>query len=541
MKQMLKNVTAMLLVIVMLLSLAACGGSAEAGGETEAANALGGVNVESGTQAAEEEAPSGEIVGAKDTVNIQVYDDPGTLDPIYAGTGWNTPRDIFYETMWANGPDGNRVYILAESSEWISDTELVIKIRQGVTFANGNPLTAQDVLFTIKLWSETSSKLVYVQELDVDACYCSDDYTLHLILPKFNLIQDIVLGDIFIMDEESYNAEELATKPNGTGPYKLVEYVTNSHLIAEARDDYWKGTPHIKNVVCKVMDEGAVITAALEAGEIDALSNVPISDLEYISSMEDMYLVSKFSPKQVNIGFSKVGSIFENVDARKAVACAVERKAIIDIVYEGNASLPQTMFSAAAPDFEESYTQISDIVHNDGIANYERAKEFAEAAGLVGKEVSLILNGTDEFVAIAEIVQANLAEIGVTVNIQAYDKPTFDELIKDPTNYDMVIGNTTCPSGLGINILQVFPTLRTWCSLGAKQDEFMAMANDCVSTVDDAARAEKMLALTTMASEELPWFPLLDAVEVYGCKNSLENYKIYRLNEFMVDEWYWSE
>lgn len=173
--------------------------------------------------AGESNTPDTSSGGAvRDDVVIQVYGDAGTLDPIrcHQILGMHAVRASFYESLWCTGYwtengeqiETERAYQLAESMEELSETEILVHLRQGVTFSNGNPFTADDVLFTMKLYYD-STQFQYVENVDFDKTEIIDDYTIKIVFKSYNFEQIGRLNSMYIFDEESYDETSIRDKP----------------------------------------------------------------------------------------------------------------------------------------------------------------------------------------------------------------------------------------------------------------------------------------------------------------------------------------
>jgi ABC-type transport system substrate-binding protein len=156
---------------------------------------------------------------------------------------------------------------------------------------------------------------------------------------------------MLIMDKESYDETALATTPIGTGPYALKEYVTNSHMSVTARDDYWGNAPKIKNIDFKVVNEPAQVINALETKDVD-MATITVDDADYVKSLGDAVTVSNGGYTDVVLFSLLDTSPLASKEARYAVSYAIDRQAIVDIVYKGLSTVPHYPASQYTMDFE---------------------------------------------------------------------------------------------------------------------------------------------------------------------------------------------
>ena len=382
----------------------------------------------------------------RDTVNIAISSDQGTLDSVFHG-----PTDYFrilcciQETLWEILDDGTIEWVLATGYDVISDTQWIVHLREGVTFSNGNPFTAQDVVFSFKYLRDSGSMWgpAKTPSVDIDNWVVIDDYTLDMRMPGFHVEHPLLISDILIYDEESFDPEEASINPIGTGPYVLTDYVVNSYCTLERRDDYWGGMPKTKTLKFRVLAEPSQVINALETGMIDVCI-VATQDYEYVNNMPGMSVFGRYAPNWSSIGYNhEEPSIFQNVDARHAICYAINKEAIINLVYDGMARPMTYPNSIVNFDYEERFSY-SHPTYSIGY-DLDVAREYAEKAGLVGQEVVLMTAGSSTDVMLAEILQSMLSEIGIIVTIHNYDGAGFDAAGRDPTAWDMRLMTGICP------------------------------------------------------------------------------------------------
>ncbi len=153
-----KKFFAVLVAISLVFALVACGGGNDDNNNSN--------------------SPGGE---AKDTLTVAFTQDRGTLDPMYMiGYDSMNAMRMVYETLWDFDSNGEQVWILATGLEIIEPTVWHIHIREGVTFANGNPFTAEDVVFSLWRGNNRVGEPAYLPELNLDKTRALDDYTVEL-------------------------------------------------------------------------------------------------------------------------------------------------------------------------------------------------------------------------------------------------------------------------------------------------------------------------------------------------------------------------
>lgn len=504
-----KKILAVLLAAMMVLSLlAGCGGGKQpSGGKTPTQ-----------TPGSQQGGQTAEDPNETRTLKIAAMQDSGTLYPLGVTGGFVSVLYAFYEPLYDTLPDGSRVWILATALDRVSDLQYTLKIREGVTFSNGNPLTAEDVLFSMQKCAENPQFALNVKVVDFEKTKVVDDYTIDLWYTEYNASQEPGLASMFVMDKESFDESVLARTPIGTGPYLLEDYVTNSHVKCKAREDYWQGAPKIKNLEFKVINESAQMVNALETGDID-VSYVGISEVDYIESLGYNVRLTNSGYNYVTLFSMREGGPLASKEARWAISHAIDRQAIVDVVYEGLSSVPRYPSSESMADFEERFANMHDT-YTIGY-NPDRAKSLAEQTGLTSQTLRLITNGSQEQNTIAEIIQANLLDIGVKAEIVNYDQATYFSILMDANNFDIAIFTPSAPSMLAVDVMAMYLTFIPLGWTGPEHDAYMAKAMDAISTYDPAARSEKLYDALKIFVEQDPWFSLCEVVSARAINPNL--------------------
>lgn len=493
MKKTRKLVALLLACLFMLALLTGCGGGEKDPGTDP--------STDPGTDAPE---------GTPDrTLRVAAMQDSGTLYPLGVTGGFITPLYAFYEPLYETRVDGSRVWLLATGLDRISDLQYTLTIREGVTFSNGNPLTAEDVIFSMEMCAADPQFALNVKVVDFEKTKVTGEYTIDLWYTEFNASQEPGFASMLIMDKESFDEVALSRDPIGTGPYVKTNYVVNSHLTVEARDDYWGETPQIKKIEFKVINEDAQIVNALETGEID-MARVPIADAEYVESLGYDVNVSNAGWSDVTLFSMLPGTPLASKEARWAVSHAIDREAIIDIVYKGRSTVTAYPASESFSDVEPRYLNMHET-YSVGY-NPEKAKALAEEAGLVGQTVRIITNGSSVYNIMAEMIQQNLLDIGVNATITNYDQATYFGTLMDASNFEIALFGPSAPSMLAVDVLAMYLTFIPLGWTGPDRDRYGELSMGAISTYDPAARGEKLYEALEVFADYQPWYALCESV-----------------------------
>ena len=398
--------TAMAMAAAMILT--ACGG----GNTDQSTNAPAGGSAQTAT----DNGGSGEIT--KTDIVVAMGADVVTLDP--AGQQDTTSGVLIhhvYSTLMDIDEEGNLVPDLAESYEMKSDTEYTFKLREDACFSDGTPVTAKDVKFTYdraKDMPKTKSNTSKIEEVIAD-----DDHhvTFKLTQPYAAFKTIITNSNLSIVSEAAVTAagESYGDVDNilGSGEFTVTEWVPNDHYTLARNEKYWGEMPITTTITCRVIPEGSARAIALEAGEVDLVWNVDATDCANIEANPDVTLLSQTSSSIEYLGMNTTKEKFADVRVRQAINYALDKQTFVDTIIEGRGSVANSYINSMIPgwtDEVEAYPY-----------DPEKAKELLAEAGYPdGFECSIFVNG-DLRTRSAQILQAQLADVGIKVDISTYE------------------------------------------------------------------------------------------------------------------------
>ena len=278
-----------------------------------------------------------------DTFTYAIAGDPGeTVNVITTSDryGLSTIKMI-YSPLYMNNADGINWFLATDYS--VSDDNLTytFNLRDDVTWSDGEPFTADDVVFTYEEMEKEEnvgwaySQLVY-NEGTVKVTKV-DDYTVSFTFPFQTPTAVEMLSQIFIMPEHiykdvtDYEHNDYNMNSVGTGPYKLVDYQAGSYLRFEANESYFKGTPSIKNIVFRIIENSDTAILALQSGEIDAYSATP-SEVEKLDM--DQNNLTAYTYTEGRVGYMMINcNRVPDQKVRQAIFYALDKKAMNDAAF----------------------------------------------------------------------------------------------------------------------------------------------------------------------------------------------------------------
>lgn len=471
-------------------------------------------------------------------LNIATSGDTGTLYPLAASGGFVSLEYAFYEPLWTLTKDNEMIFKLATSYEQADEDglEWTLKLREGVQFSNGNPMTADDVYFSMDMCKDDPRFYLNVGYVDFEKTKVIDDYTIDVWYTAATYTQITSFSQLMVMDKESFDMESLSTKPIGTGPYIVTDYVVNSHVSCIANENYWGGEPEIKAIEFKVINETSQIVNALEVGDVDLVSGIPVDEIEYIQGLG--YETSTLYGGYANTALYSFAGALSSKEARYAVSMAMDRESMSYVMYKGYSTVPSYPTSEHCIDYQEKFANLHET-YSTGY-NVEQAKKYAEESGLVGKTLKIITNGTEAYNDVAAIIKENLAAIGVESEIASYDSATYFSIVMDESNFDIALFYLSAPSMLACDIMGSYLDFIPLGWYDDAREEYRELCNKVCTTMDNDARGEVLYELLQKFVEYTPWYSISEAVTVSAITKDIGGAQYYLAGNLFYQDLYWN-
>ena len=222
--------------------------------------------------------------------------------------------------------------------------------------------------------------------------------------------------------------------PIGTGPYKYVKWTLGDSLEFEAFEDYFKGAPAIKSMTWRIVPEGSSRTIALEAGEIDFIVEVESNDLTRLQESKGITVLNQTGTGHNGMILNTKQYPFDNVDFRKALNCMVDKNAVMQVALNGAGTGIWGQTPAVFPGYSEENIDSYDL---------KKAQEYLDKSGMDPTTVVFSCICSDDVKRrAAEVIQANLAEFGITMNLESMDLATYLAAVQDG-DFEAALGGYT--------------------------------------------------------------------------------------------------
>jgi peptide/nickel transport system substrate-binding protein len=368
-----------------------------------------------------------------------------TVDPADGWTGWYVRKAGIYETLFAN--DENMILIpeLAIDYERVSDTEWEISLREDVTFHDGTPFNADAVVDSFERGVLDESNSRHTEYDFIESVEKKDDYTVTITTeeayaPTIASLTDPVTSIV------SPEAEDLGTEAAGTGPFKLVEFEPALSMSVERNDNYWGGQVKLESATFEYIKDPQTRAYKLEAGEVDMARGIPQAEADIIDGNSDLDVISKETVRTYFMYVNTEKAPFNDLKVRQAINYAIDREQIVETALEGvggvaaKSVFPSVMPWSANEDLEGysfneekalSLLAEANITDTDGdkVLDYD-GKPF---------EITIKTYTTrPELKPSAEVMVAQLKEIGIKASVETREIPTLSDEVKTG-NYDLAL------------------------------------------------------------------------------------------------------
>lgn len=476
--------------------------------------------------------PEAEPAAGDKTIVVGIKQSIDSLDPALY-------RDRVSETVVRNMFDGlvtrttemEIVPELAESWENPSPTEWIFKLREGVKFHNGDPFTADDVVYSFErillpgsIDGQSSPRTGMVGPMErVEKL---DEYTVKFVFSEpWPIFLRILPHHQMVPKKyvEEHGAAHFAQNPVGTGPFKFVRGRLDEEVVMERYDDYYGGSPDLPPVgpapaqtaVFKVLPETATRVSALQAGEVHIVQAVPPHLASQLEADPNVEVKTAVGTRVFFLELNVTKPPLDKVEVRRAINHAIDWDSIIENVLEGYA------IRTAVPAVPGCFG------YNDQIKGYEYAPEKARdllAAAGHPRGFNLIIDCESEFKDVTEAIAQQLNEVGIEASVRVWDGGVLKPLLREGERqaYFGSWGNST---------MEPYDLFQPKFSPGERGNyaqysnpKFDALLAKAAVTTDEAARAQTYRDIQQLIVEDAPWAFGYSSQEIEACRSNVVNW-----------------
>ena len=440
---------------------------------------------------------------AAQTLRFGLAEDPDILDPTLARTF--VGRIVFAalcDKLFDIDEKLNIVPQLATSYQWSPDNKaLTIKIRQGVTFHDGEKLDAAAVKFNIErhknmAGSNRKGELAPVASVDV---VDPSTVRLNLSAPFSPLLAQLAdrAGMMVSPKAAQADGDKFGTKPVCSGPFRFVERVAQDRIVLERYPNYWnKGEVHLDKIIYVPITDATVRLANLKSGQLDFIERVQPSDIPSLKT-DNRFKIARiteigYQGITVNVGKSELAQknpIGKDARVREAFELSLDRQGIVDVAMDGEADVGNQWVAPT----NAFYAKNVPIPKRD----VARAKALLAEAGVPNPSFTLMTPTNTDQLKLAQIVQAMAREAGFDVKIQATEFSTSLNMADkgDFEVYVLAWSGRADPDG---NIFSFAACKQPLNYAGTCKPELDELLNKSRSTLDPAERKKLYEQIATI-------------------------------------------
>ncbi|MFK4824515.1 ABC transporter substrate-binding protein [Paenochrobactrum sp. BZR 588] len=375
-------------------------------------------------------------IGAASAAKSGVLSIAQGFDPVSLWPNFSTTQEqinvgnlIVESLFWIDEEESTTQPILASAYEMLDDKTVCISLRENIKFTNGEPMDVDAVLHSIAVFKDLTVTPAYGRYSSIiDGAEKGEDNQVILKLKHPYPAVELILSQIFILPPKYWNevggAEGFGSKPIGTGPFKLGEWIRDSHIVMDSNSEYWGELPKgIEQIVLRPIPDDMIRAQAIIAGEYDIVTNIPTASKAQIDAA-GLKTLSVPSYRIFTVSLSNLpgqDTPLKDVKVRQAINYAVNKQGIIDGLFLGEArSLRgqllrdnQLGFDSGIDDYPYNPTKARELLVEAGFPDgFDITFKFPTGRYAQDREV-------------AEAISGMLAEVGIRAQMVSLEPGEF--------------------------------------------------------------------------------------------------------------------
>lgn len=428
-----------------------------------------------------------------------------------------------FNTLVTLDDNGVPIPELAENYVYLSPTEILFTIRKNVKFHNGDILTTDDVVFSLERMMDKPGSRVILKDIKSVIKTPDDKILITLYEPSAPFLANLTLPIAAIMNKNYVLAgNNVALHPVGTGPYMVTNWGDGDKIILNSFKDYFKGAPKNNGLIFKIITENTSRLAALETGEVDVIYAISPIDFQIVEDNPNLNLLHKTTTTTELMVLNVQKDGLNNKNIRKAIHMAIDKKGILEAIFLNKGSVATSPIN---PNIFGSYQNLKPL-NND----LKKARKIIANETKNTKLPTFKIWTSENIVRvqIAQIIQANLKEIGIESSIEIVEWGTFLKKTSEGS-HDILL--TTWILGVS-DIDTVVTTLFHSGSIGAEGNRSfysnpkLDVEIDLARTTSDADKRKKYYKnIQEIILDDNPIIPLVYKIDGIGISKNIQNFK----------------
>ncbi|WP_285726769.1 ABC transporter substrate-binding protein [Psychromicrobium xiongbiense] len=484
-------------------------------------------------------ANSGGSAAAKDRMVVAYSDGGNTLDPAEANDATSDTfvvsaydQLVTYGRQDVNGKQTAKtdqiVPMLARSWDESSDhTKFTFHLRDDVKFQNGKALTSADVVASFDHIKASKSASFLYQMAGIGSVTAQDPSTVVITLTAANhlFLQILPMYSFSIVDMDQANKNGgsawLGKNVAGSGPYKIDSWDPATAASLSRNDAYWGDKPALAKVDMKFIADASNREQLLKQGQVDVAMDAPAKDVNTLKTVAGISIDSRASNKILFFAMNNQVAPFDNEKVRQAINYAIPYDKLINDVMQGQASPMKSAVASSTPGFTAAGNTYS--------YNLDKAKSLLKEAGLPnGFTFDFTLGGGfDDWKDDAVLIQAELAKIGVTMNIKSMARPQFLEALSGKKVQAYISRWTSFVNDPGYHLGLLMTSKGSSNYMNYSNPEVDALWQKAANEPDQATRNALYAQAQQIITTQAPWAYLYEYNIVLAARSEVQGYTSY--------------
>lgn len=456
---------------------------------------------------------------AKDKLTIDLVNEPSSLDP---HVQWNPDSYYIYRNIFDNlvSRDDKGVIVPQVATQWkyLSDTEIEFRIRDDIVFHDGEKLTADDVVYSVKRITDPKFGSPQISQFNkIIGAEATSPTTVKLTTegayPAL-LAQLVKLSIVPQKIVEKVGKDAFNLNPIGSGPYKFNAWQRGVSVSLKSNADYWGDKGPFEEVVFRAVPDAATRLANLQAGSADLVVTLDSDLAKQLETSSNAKPLSVLTERVAYLAFNAQKAPTDNPKLREAAAYAIDKEGIAQGILGGYDKPVSQFMSPAHFGWVEGIKSTS--------YDPEKARKLIAEAGDAAKQPITLLTSPVYDQRVVQALQQMLTEVGLNVNIEMTDMASWLKQMQGGpgTVPAMAFSRWSCACQDADGIL--FPTLHSssgWATAGDKELE--AALVSARETLDERKRLDFYKKVQEINTEKNYLIPLYQSAIIYGASDKL--------------------
>ncbi|WBU57897.1 ABC transporter substrate-binding protein [Paracoccus sediminicola] len=465
---------------------------------------------------------------AEGTLTVAQRQDANNWDPIDTFlVAWSSPGGSIFDGLIRRDENLELQPGLATEWEVLEDgMRLRFKLREGVSFHNGEPFNAEAVKYTFDrlLGDEGAAGPQRSNYTSIESVEIVDDSTVEFVMNKPDPVMLTKLsgyGAMIVPPQyiEENGEEHFDLNPVGTGPFKFVSYEPSARLELEANPDYFDGAPELDKLIYRFIPEASTRLAELQSGGIDIDHNPVFANLPVLEGTDGIEVISVPGPTVYGLRFNTKEGITTDANVRRALIMATDRQALIDAFLGGNGQIIAEMQGPLSFGYDEALEPYP--------YDPEQAKQLLEEAGVEqGAEITIDYRASHaDFGEVVQAMTGFFAEVGINASVNPVEDAVFlNELVpQGQVNelFEFAWGGWTFDYDNTAYL--IYHDGEVWNPFGTTP-EMNALLEEQREVADPDERLRILREIAEMAKDEAYHLPVYNENQIYAVSDRVEGF-----------------